>query len=182
MYFWTGERIVRGWFPTFDFKDCRMRLPSRNMPKRIVHKAARFGVLLIAGLLAFPGLIWWPLALALPALVLAATIADRQRCRNIAKARAGESICQFARSFDRKTVDPWVIRAVYEELSNEFPIRRSDSFYPDLRIDADDQDDYFEVIALRLGRSLENSKDNPWFGKVETVGDFVFALQCQPKL
>ena len=30
--------------------------------------------------------------------------------------RDGDSICEFARSFDVKVVDTWVIRAVYEEL------------------------------------------------------------------
>ncbi len=57
--------------------------------------------------------------------------------------RDGESICGFARSFDAKVVDTWVIRAVYEELQSEaeangksVPIRADDSLTDDLQIDA----------------------------------------------
>ena len=37
---------------------------------------------------------------------------DRLRLRRLAEHRGGESICTFARSFDPRAVDPWIIRAV----------------------------------------------------------------------
>ena len=159
-----------------------MRVPSRNMPKRIEHRGTQLGLLVVVSFLALPGLIWWPLAAALPALIVVVTLAEEYRCRGIAKARAGESICQFARSFDRRNIDPWVLRAVYEELSSNFPIRKFDSLEKDLRIDSNDLDDTFGTIAQRAGRNLANSEDNPWFGRVESVADLVYALQHQPRL
>jgi hypothetical protein len=36
--------------------------------------------------------------------------------RQRSASRAGEAICQFARSFDVRQTDTWVLRAVYEAL------------------------------------------------------------------
>jgi hypothetical protein len=40
----------------------------------------------------------------------------KAQLRKLAESRAGESICEFARCFERHQVDTWVIRAVYEQL------------------------------------------------------------------
>lgn len=40
----------------------------------------------------------------------------KARIKRLAASRAGESICEFARSFERRRVDAWIIRAVYDEL------------------------------------------------------------------
>lgn len=102
--------------------------------------------------------------------------------RAIAKARSGESICSFARSFDCRRVDPWIIRGVYEEFAGAFPVRASDSFTDDLWVCDEDLDDHGHDIAERVGRSMENTEENPMFGKVETVGDLVMFLRHQPSL
>lgn len=44
----------------------------------------------------------------------------RQKYMELLKNKEGESICDFAKSFDAKLIDTWVIRAVYEELQNYF--------------------------------------------------------------
>lgn len=49
-------------------------------------------------------------------ITLVVGILNGQRLRRLAEERNGESICEFARSFDRRVADPWVIRAVYESL------------------------------------------------------------------
>ncbi|WP_444886888.1 hypothetical protein [Microbulbifer sp. JMSA008] len=64
----------------------------------------------------------------------------------LCKDRYGLSICEFAREFDSKVVDTWVIRAVYEQLQaalptkQSVPIKASDSLFDTLLLDEDDLD------------------------------------------
>jgi len=108
--------------------------------------------------------------------------------KKLAASRGEESICTFARSFDRKAVDTWIIRAVHEELQvyvkypgGLCPLRSTDRLDQDLHIDPDDIDDLFPVIAQRTGRSTDNTKSNPYYGNVSTVGDLVFFVNCQQR-
>ncbi len=121
-------------------------------------------------------------------LTTALKILDDRRLRRLATARKSESICSFARSFDRRQVDPWIIRAVYEELQpycrfrgGALPIRASDGLEEDLRIDGEDVSDMVEGVARRTGRSLESTETNPLYGQVYTVGELVLFLTYQPK-
>jgi hypothetical protein len=106
-----------------------------------------------------------------------------------ARARRGESICAFARSFDAREVDTWVIRAVYEEIQSEladaapnFPVRASDLLLEDLLEDSDDLDmSVVPKVAKRTGRSLDEHLENPHFGKVRSVGDLVLFINAQPR-
>lgn len=108
---------------------------------------------------------------------------------DMAEERAHEGICTFARSFDRNQVDTWVIRAVHDELQQQVkfpegacPLRASDTLEKDLKIDPDDIEDLLPVVTQRTGRSLEHTERNPFFGKIETVGDFVLFINNQPKV
>jgi hypothetical protein len=115
------------------------------------------------------------------------TIGNTRFLRRLALARSSESICDFARSFDRKKLDPWIIRAVYEELSRflsvdgkPIAVRAKDRCEKDLRIDPEDLDDLGQEIAFRAGRTMDSTKQNPYFGKIHTVGDLVAFLEHQP--
>jgi len=113
----------------------------------------------------------------------------KRRLEVLARDREGESICEFARSFDHHAVDPWIIRAVYEELQNYlksdqavFPIRSTDRLVEDLSVDLEDLNlDVAPTIAQRVGRSVIDTKANPLFGKVHTVGDLVIFFNHQPR-
>ena len=107
----------------------------------------------------------------------------------MADERANEEICTFARSFERNQVDTWILRAVHEELQHHMkfpegicPLRASDRLEKDLKIDPDDIEDLIPVVAQRTGRSLEHTERNPFFGKIETVSDFVLFINNQPKI
>lgn len=114
-------------------------------------------------------------------------IAEHLRC--LAAEREGESICDFARDFDTRQVDTWIVRAVYEQLqyhltdvSPAFPVRASDRLKEDLLLDDDDLDmDIAQEVEQRAGRSLDDTSANPYFGKVKTVRDLVMFFQFQPK-
>ncbi|HET9479040.1 MAG TPA: hypothetical protein VFO72_06845 [Pyrinomonadaceae bacterium] len=118
-------------------------------------------------------------------LVTLMSVYDRLRLRRLAEQRMGESICTFVRSFDRHVVDPWVIRAMYEEFHAYFdgalPIRAADRIEEDLRMDWDDVDDLLSDVALRAGRSLDRIESNPLYGQLRTVADLVLFLMHQPK-
>ena len=107
----------------------------------------------------------------------------------LAEERKELGICEFARSFDTKKIDTWVVRAVYEQLqtyvaeiyATEIPIQAEDSLFDLLEIDEEDLDfDLLEEIAQRTGRSLENIENNKYFGKVTEVKGLVYLFNEQP--
>ncbi len=110
------------------------------------------------------------------------------RLTSLAALRSNESICTFAKSFNTREVDTWVIRAVYEQLQNyleasypQFPIRADDQLDGCLITDPDDLDlDLAKEISMRTGRSLESAKDNPYYANIKTVRDLVLFFNAQP--
>jgi hypothetical protein len=106
-----------------------------------------------------------------------------RRQKRIAAERSDESICTFARSFDCRAIDTWIIRAVFDEVSDgvTFPPRAEDSLEKDLKFDPDTIDEVVEVVAQRASRSLENYEQNPFYGKLVTVSDLVMFFANQPK-
>ncbi|MDD5271834.1 MAG: hypothetical protein PHU14_03855 [Methylovulum sp.] len=172
-----------------------MKKPSRFMPQYVRPRtrplAWAFLFVLGAGLLYLA--CSHPVPMLLTAIGLSIFVAI-ERHRSLAKLRAlsdsrrGESICNFARQFDRHVVDPWIIRAVYEQLQNyislehKIPVRASDTFDA-LSINDEDLDmDLVLEISQRTGRSLEHLNRNPYYGKVRTVADLVFCFNAQPTI
>jgi hypothetical protein len=109
--------------------------------------------------------------------------------RIVAASRVDESICTFVRSFDYRRTDPWILRAVYEELSrylavggHPLPIRADDRWEEDFEIDPDDFADLVVDIAHRAGRSMADTEHNHLYGKVKTVRDIVRFLEHQPRI
>jgi hypothetical protein len=111
----------------------------------------------------------------------------KTRLQALAAAHNGESICGFARSFDLRSTDPLVVRAVYEQLQEEllsyqksFPVRAPDRLEEELGLDGDDLDmSVAPAIARRSGRSLEGAQSNPHYGRVMTASDLVYFFNCQ---
>lgn len=169
---------------------------SRFMPPVAVRPPLRWPArcFLAVMAVAFMAVFWThPVAvggslLALGSLVAVLSRREALRLARMAQGRAGESICQFARSIDCRRVDTWVVRAVYEELQRSLsaavavPLRLTDTLQSDLRLDADDLDDLVADMAQRARRSLADTSANPLFGEVTTVGDLVEFLQAQPRL
>ena len=169
------------------------------MPKFARRSPGLIGWLFIACLLA-----WLAYgSIAKPQLLLAAlggfavllAIAHRQGQREarkllaLASLREGQTICEFARDFNARAVDTWIIRAVYEQLQGQlkhvhptFPVRADDRLKEDLRLDDDDLDmELAKEVEMRTGRPLDDCVGNPYFGKVKTVRDFVLFFQHQPR-
>lgn len=168
-------------------------MPKLARPKAGLLARALFWVVLIGlGCWAFathPGWTSAGLSFLVVSLVLDSSL-QRRRLRALAAQRCGESICDFARSFDARAVDTWVIRAVYEALQDymaspypNFPVRASDRLLKTIVADPDDLDMVLvPEIAERTGRSLEHVKLNQHFGKVVTVSDLVLFMNAQTVL
>ncbi|MFN8391487.1 MAG: hypothetical protein U0136_14460 [Bdellovibrionota bacterium] len=110
-----------------------------------------------------------------------------RRSRRLARDRSGESIETFAKSFDYRTIDTWIIRATWDAFrplckfsEGYVPLRADDHIEKDIMIGGTDLDDVFIEIATRAGRSLEDGEDNPFYDKVHTVRDLVMFLHHQP--
>jgi hypothetical protein len=163
------------------------------MPKAPKHHLTVVGtVLRLLLATCFIALIWWcPWILIaiifVEYLFLSSTIYNNKEhscVRQFATERQNESICSFARSFNCRTTDTWVIRAVYEELQLFypcFPLRATDRFKEDLHMDDEDLADIGLDMAYRSCRSMKNTEMNPMFGNVKTVGDLVRFLNGQPR-
>ena len=113
---------------------------------------------------------------------------EKRRFEAMSRIRDGESICNFALSFDTRQTDTWVIRAAHQEIQQllkssmpDFPVRASDSLLDDLHIDADEMEDLVADIAARSGHSLDETEANPFFGKINTVSDLVLFMNAQPR-
>ena len=138
-----------------------MRNPSRNMPElSTLHCGTPAGIAIAALLLVMIGApvalltwAWWPFGLLLAGCFAMHWIDSAARTRRIAAARAGDSICTFARTFERRTIDPWILRATYEELATScgFPIRRGDRFEDHLGIECPD----IELFAEQRDQELQ---------------------------
>ena len=151
-------------------------------PLRLKLAVGALGVGAVAFAVALP-----PVAIGLTALYALADLSLRRHFKRMRADRSGESICTFARSFDRRTVDPWIVRAVWDDLQTyvstggcDFPVRASDVIDLDLRVDVGDIDDIADRAAQRAGRSMADTASNPLYGSVRTAGDLVRFLNAQP--
>jgi hypothetical protein len=128
-----------------------------------------------------------PVAACLAGFYAWATISHRKHLAKMRAERPGESICTFARAFDLRETDPWIVRAVWDELQiyvridgEDFPLRATDSIDSDLDVDPEDLDLIAARVAKRVGRSLADVKYNPHYGSVRTAGDLIHFLNFQP--
>ena len=170
-----------------------MKQASRFMPKyepKAANKPALIGLLLLTAAIV----IYQPVFLAIIAgIALLAFVWNKFEEPKIEKyfaelceERKGLSICDFAREFDPRVVDTWIIRAVYEQLQaalatkQKLPIKASDNLFDTLKLDKDDFDlDLVEEIAQRTGRSMEKFESNPYYGKVTTARNLVLFFNHQ---
>lgn len=173
--------------------------PSRFMPQWAPQetnwqRVTAYAVLacLVAG---YAFLVWrWPMpTMAAGGAFVAATVVydrrERRRLAALAGSRRDESICSFIRALPIRELDTWVVRATFEQLQHHlsdlhetFPLRPSDRLVNDLRMDPDDLEDVVIEIAGRAGRSFDGCRTNPYFDKVETVGDLIAFLCAQPRV
>jgi hypothetical protein len=142
------------------------------------------GIVLFLGFLSTTAFI---AALAFIGLIAVVSAWLNHRMRRLASSRPGEDICTFARSFDLRVVDSWIVRAVYEEVQHHFgtdgrsfPVRAADRFTEELGIVNEDLDDLAEKVAQRTGRSLEHAERNP-VREVKSIADLIHFLNHQAR-
>lgn len=174
-----------------------MRLPSRLLPPRHSENLGYAAVLFLMVLVLGFGYFLYSASTFARCMIAmsccaaccygaAVTKREKRRYEALARSRQGVSICEFARSFDLRQTDTWIIRATYQELQQwlqpyvpAFPVLASDRLSADFQLEADELDDLLQDIAARSGRSLDKTEDNPWHGRVDTVMDLVFFINAQ---
>ena len=163
------------------------------MPKykpKPVNKPALIGLLLLTATIVIYQPIYLAIIAGIALLALAWTHFEEPKIEKyfaeLCEERKDLSICDFARGFDSRSVDTWVIRAVYEQLQaalatkQNVPIKASDNLFDTLKLDEDDFDlDLVEEVAQRTGRSIENFQSNPYYGKVTTARNLVLFFNHQ---
>ena len=165
-------------------------------PLRLWQRVLLYLILGIPLVIALNAYIRYPIALVIAAVVvpIVAFLTDK-RLKTLAKGREGEDIGNFAHAFDRRSpsFDPWVVRAMWDalELHMTLPrkgdrkyrvaVRPTDDLVSGLGIDPEDLEGLVEEVAMRSGRSLESVERNPYYGRVNTVGDVVYFLFHQPR-
>ena len=171
-----------------------MKAPSRTMPPYKPAPMPAAGWLIVGAVVTGSIYLFWkyPLWLlicpAIALLIWDSSRRDKRRVTEFLAERKNESICDFARAFDARTVDTWVIRAVYEEIQSllgdawrDVPIRADDNLMKDLDLDDEDIDmSLIDAIAQRTGRSLGDYEQNSMYGQVYTARDLVMFFNEQP--
>lgn len=156
-----------------------MQRPPRSEPDPV---GQFLGTLVLLAMLTALTLVCWPLVL-LVLLMFVDSWLHAEPAPTDRTPRADATICHFARAFERRTVDTWILRATYEHLSQSHgkPIRADDRL--DL-LDIDPEEIDFEIagIADHCGRSLDHPDANPFFESITTVRDLVLFLNHQPML
>ena len=172
-----------------------MKKASRYMPKYKPKKASKPALAALSAI-ALGVVVYEPIFLAVIAgiilLVMVWSKIEQPKVEkyflDLCRDRDELSICEFAREFDPKIVDTWIIRAVYEQLQvalpteRKVPIKASDKLFETLMLDEDDLDlDLTEEIAQRTGRTLESYEINPYYGKVTTARNLVLFFNHQAR-
>jgi hypothetical protein len=161
-------------------------LPEPRWTPAGVGGAAALGAALLAGAYFSAGFRWVLLALAAWTALL--NVGRGRTLRRLAAERPGEDIGTFARAFDRRAVDPRVIRGVWDALqahegrrARPVPLRPADRLEEDVDLFGSDVELLCEEVAERVGRAWQGLEANPYYGRVTTVGDLVQVLNAQPK-
>jgi hypothetical protein len=111
----------------------------------------------------------------------------KKKLSMMAAKREGCDIGTFAKTFDYRKIDTWIIRAVYEELQEfvstkeiQLPILATDHLEKDLNIYEEDLNDLMEAIAQRTGRTFDDYEKNPFYSNLNAVSDLVGYFNYQP--
>jgi hypothetical protein len=164
------------------------------MPKYVPSKQPlgllAWGVIVLAlGAMAYGAFKHPVLLVIVPIFVVWTYVGNKMMKRKfdaLALERQSLGICEYARALEFRNLDTWVIRAVYEQVQEyvgPIPIKPDDDLFELLEIDEEDLEfDMLAEIAQRTKRSLENTENNPYYGKVRTVRDLVHFIDAQPRL
>ncbi len=177
-----------------------MRQPSRFIPKLgdIEDFSPNKMPIVVAFAVAVSCLVYFLWAEPAPTLGIVGSVVlitviinvkDRLHYRKLFQGREAENLCTFARDFDVRKIDTWIVRGTFEELQGYggskgrlVPIRASDNLFDDLLLDWDDVEDVAFIIAKRAGRSMDDLESNPLFGKVTTVEELVLFMNGQARI
>ncbi len=161
-----------------------MKIPSNRMPKYEVPKISIWTWIFLVVTILFLcyaayddiNVMYFFVGLIIFIIIMSA-IGDK-KYKKLKESRTNWDIGNFAKEFDLKAIDTWVVRAVYEVLYDEadLPIRADDDIDKDLRIDMRELefDEVLINVSQRTGRILsEESAKYDDIKKIKTIRDLV---------
>ena len=109
-----------------------------------------------------------------------------EKYEKLKRLRKDWDIGKFAKEFNLKEVDTWIVRAVYEAVYDEveIPIRADDDIDKDLGIDMGDLgfDEILINVSQRTGRVLtEESVEYDDIENIKTIRDLVYFFNGLPQ-
>lgn len=162
-----------------------MRIPSSHMPPRPEAPPIESILAAVLALGYFTISAWTSLVFVTAMVVLVGAWSKWPRMpKPVTSPTGATSICTFARSLNPREVAPWIIRAVYEELTDLYgcPVRAEDRFHCELHADPEDLDYAVRDIAKRAGRSLRPTGQAKHLRSMVSVRDLALFLNQQPRL
>jgi len=173
-----------------------MRKPSNQMPQYEVPKMKWYFVviawiflILYLGSIAYKAyddIAFRYVILMFIVLILVLSGVGVEKYKKSKRSRKEWNIGKFAKEFNLKEVDTWVVRAVYEAVYDEveIPIKADDDIDKDLGIDMGDLgfDEILINVSQRTGRVLtENSVGHDDIKNIITVRDLVEFFNKLPR-
>ena len=94
-------------------------------------------------------------------------------------ARRNDNLIDFARQFDVRVVNAWVVRSTYEQLELwlGFPVHPSDRLRLDLKLSAADVGEIVSQVLFRVERFRPES----WLVEAKTVRELIVFINTLPK-
>ncbi len=94
-------------------------------------------------------------------------------------ARRNDNLIDFARQFDVRVVNAWVVRSTYEQLELwlGFPVHPSDRLRLDLKLSAADVGEIVSQVLVRV----ERFRPEGWLIEAKTVRELIVFINTLPK-
>lgn len=161
-----------------------MRALMDCVPKHDVWAAGlRLKVFLLLLLLAAVGVLLYEqhglFAIVLSLVAVGGWVALSPKAAINVHARRHDNLIDFARRFDVRVVNAWVVRSTYEQLGLwlGFPVHPSDRLYWDLKLSAAD----LEEIVFQVLVRVERVRPESWLIEAKTVRELIFFINTLPK-
>ena len=161
------------------------RTPSNRMPAYRPPEPSVLGLLVLAGIVLALSLAsggaYFLVFVAAGMLLFPVLLTVNRRVRARRRVAGRQSICAFARSFDVRRTDTWIVRAVFDVL-REFrdkPLSASARLEEDLGLDVEDLDELLSIVHQRTGRPFDPFT-SPMLSAA-TVGELVAWFQSLPR-
>lgn len=111
---------------------------------------------------------------------------ERNRFYKLSKTRPAITFAEFREEIS-KDINPVIIQECWITIKDyipdkKFSLKSADNLRNDYKFCDDTLEEIFEELAEKLKIPKENTRDNPFYNKVNTVGDMIAFVDAQSKM